>query len=149
MSVTLSEKKIFFLARYGRLSKTVQGLWTTDSVCSDDNGAFIDDVAVGLGHITSIGDIKIDPTMQYHEIYNMIERAAMDDIIVEMYPTIFCQDCQCPFSNDTPEVELNYNLCTFCGLTQFTKMATLAKLENTALLTTTTKKTYFVAPSFG
>jgi hypothetical protein len=142
MSVTLSEKKIYFLARCGKLSKTAQGLWTTHSVCSDDNCASIDDIPVGLGHITSIGDIKIDLTMQYHEIYNMIERAAMDDIIVEMYPTIFCQDCQCPFSNDTPEVELNYNLCTFCGLTQFTTTAVLAKMENTALQTTTNKMSY-------
>jgi hypothetical protein len=147
-SLYIKEKKIHFLARYGKLLKTVQGLWTTDSVCSDDNGAFIGDVAVGLGHITSIGGIEMAPTIQYREISNMIERAAMNDIIVEIYPTNFCQDCQCPLSNETPEMELNYtmctnySICTFCGLTQFTRTAMLAKLENTALQNTTKKKSY-------
>jgi hypothetical protein len=140
-SLYINEKKIYFIARCGKISKTAQGLWTTGSVCPKD-GAYIGSVPVGLGHITSIGGISVDHTTQYSEVFNMIERSDMYDIIIEKYPTFFCQDCQCPLSNETPEVELNYTCCIFCGLTQFTKTAAVAKLENTALQNISGKKTY-------
>lgn len=119
----IKEGKINYLARCGRIRKTAQGLWTTDSVKTqfeEENGAFIDGVPVGLGHIKSISDKVMDHTIEYTSMVMLIKNMKMNDEIVEEYPTVFCQDCMCPFPNTGSDIELNYNTCRYCGLTQFT-----------------------------
>jgi hypothetical protein len=123
--VYIREKKKEYIARCGRIRKTAQGLWSTGSVFpqfEEDKGAFIGGVPVGLGHITSICGKATDPTIEYAAIVLLIKNMNMNDEIIEEYPTVFCQDCQCSFTTTNSDIEFNYNMCTFCGLTQFTNI---------------------------
>jgi|TARA_B110000208_G_C11745486_1_gene421576 hypothetical protein len=74
---------------------------------------------VGLGHITSIDGNAIDSDLNYAHIFKLINFMQVKGKIIEEYPTRFCSQCLCSLvENPTPELELNYTSCTFCGLTQ-------------------------------
>ena len=130
----ITESKLSLLARCGHLKKTAEGLWTTGSVFpqfEENKGAFIKGVPVGLGHITSISGAAPDHTLDYASMAMLIQNMKMSDEIEEQYPTVFCQDCHCPFPDIGFDiVESNYNMCTFCGLTQFLMPETM-KLQLT------------------
>jgi len=131
MSISVIETKSSFLARCGYLRKTKQGLWTTGSVfCQGDTGAFIDGVPVGLGHIRSISNTAVSLTIDHTSLVNLIENMKRNEKIIEEYPTVFCQDCLSPFPDTmNNNIEFNYNMCTFCGLTQFIGPETPKKMK--------------------
>jgi|TARA_B110000208_G_C11731701_1_gene416673 hypothetical protein len=131
MSISVIETKSSFLARCGYLRKTKQGLWTTGSVFSQgDTDAFIDGVPVGLGHIRSISMHDIPLTIDHTSLVNLIENMKRNEKIIEEYPTVFCQDCLSPFPDTiNNNIEFNYNVCTFCGLTQFIGPKTPKKIK--------------------
>ena len=125
------ETKSSFLARCGYLRKTKQGLWTTGSVFSQgDDGAFISGIPVGLGHIISISNTAVSLTIEHASLVSLIENMKRNEKIIEEYPTVFCQDCLSPFPDTMDSnIEFNYNMCTFCGLTQFTGPETPQKMK--------------------